>query len=174
MEMIELLRARRSARSFKDEPVPGEMIDLLKEALVRAPTSRDNRPWEFVFVDDRNLLAQLSSAKPHGASFLRDAPLGVVILADETKSDVWVEDCAIAAITLQYQCESLGLGSCWVQIRMREFAAGISSEKRVKELLHAPDHLRVACIVAIGFRKRKARETSFDSLPHDRFHTNGF
>ena len=57
--MIELLRNRRSIRQYSDAPIEPEKAELLKEAVLRAPSSRNLDPWEFVFVDDRNLLGQL-------------------------------------------------------------------------------------------------------------------
>ena len=117
--MIELVRKRRSIRSYTQEPIDQQSRDLLIEALLRAPSSRNNTPWEIVLVDDRELLLKLSTAKEHGSTFLKQAALGIVVCADTTKSDVWVEDCAIASILVQMVAESLGLGSCWIQIRSR-------------------------------------------------------
>lgn len=67
--MIELLRKRRSVRQFQDRPVEPEKTELLKEAVLRSPSSRNFDPWEFVFVEDKSLLEALSKSKPHGAGF---------------------------------------------------------------------------------------------------------
>lgn len=100
------------------EALSPELLDQLKEAVLRSPSSRGLDPWEFIFVTDKALLAQPAAAKPHGAHFLRDAALGVVVLGDEAKADTWIEDCAIAAIILHLAAPKPGLvGSCWVQIR---------------------------------------------------------
>src|ERR1700757_996494 len=117
--MIELLRKRRSIRKFTPATIDHETVELLIEALLRAPTSRGINPWEFVVVDDRELLSGLSRAKEHDSEFLKNAPLAIVACADATRSDVWVEDCSIASIIVQLAALSLGLGSCWVQIRNR-------------------------------------------------------
>lgn len=99
--MIELLRNRRSIRKYTDKDIEPEKIEILKEAVLRSPSSRNFDPWEFIFVDDRGLLKQLALCKPHGAKFLEGAALGIVICADEQKSDVWIEDCSIASIFVQ-------------------------------------------------------------------------
>ena len=49
----------------------------------------------------------------------KNAPLGVVVCADSSKCDVWVEDASIATIFLHLAATSMGLGSCWLQIRKR-------------------------------------------------------
>ncbi len=56
--MIEILRNRRSVRRFQDRPVEGEKLDLLKEALVRSPTSRSINPWEFIVVEDQEIIQE--------------------------------------------------------------------------------------------------------------------
>jgi nitroreductase len=93
-----------------------EKVDLLKEAVVRAPSPRGINPWRFTFVTDKGLLEKLSSAKKSGPGFLKDAALGVVVCALEVLSDAWVEDCSIASIILQLVGCSLRPGSCWIQI----------------------------------------------------------
>ena len=78
MEMMDLLRTRRSVREFTAEAIEPEKVELLKEAGLRSPTSRNIKPWEFIFVDDSGLLKQLALSKPHGAGFLERAPLAIV------------------------------------------------------------------------------------------------
>ena len=149
--MIDLLRGRRSVRKYEDRPIEPEKIDILKEAALRSPSSRNIKPWAFIFVDDRKLMAELSRSKPHGAGFLENAALGVVVCAEAAKSDTWVEDCAIASIILQLAAHSLGLGSCWVQIRGRDHADGKPSEDHIRNLLGLPENLSVESIMSIGY-----------------------
>jgi len=125
--MLDILRKRRSIRRYRSKDIEPETIELLKEAALRAPSSRDIKPWRFVFVTDKALLEKLSRAKESGSSFLKGAALGVVVCADEDESDVWIEDCSIASIILQLAGISLGLGSCWIQIRNRMYSDNISS-----------------------------------------------
>jgi nitroreductase len=149
--LIDLLRTRRSVRQFEDKPVEKEKIELLVEAMLRSPSSRGLNPWEFVIVTDPEKLAALALAKPHGASFIKNAPLAIVVCGDSSKSDVWVEDCSIAAIILHLAAADLGLGSCWVQLRKREHDAQISSDQYVRKLLGLGDNLSVEAVIAIGY-----------------------
>ncbi len=148
--MIDLLRKRRSIRRYTTDAVDPAAVELLIETLLRSPTSRGLNPWEFIVVDDRELLSKLSGAKEHGSSFLKKAPLGIVVCADDNRSDVWVEDCSIASILVQMVALSLGLGSCWIQIRKRRHDAESSSEAYVQGLLGLPEHVRVLSIISIG------------------------
>jgi nitroreductase len=148
--MIEMLRSRRSIRKYTKTPIDPKHLDLLKEALLRSPSSRGINPCEFVFVNDRDLLQKLSRAKQNGSEFIKDAQLGIVVCGDETKSDVWVEDCSIASILAQMTAHSLGLGSCWIQIRLRNHTESVTSERFIQGLLGIPEKYRVAAIISIG------------------------
>lgn len=172
--MIELVRKRRSIRSYTKAPVDRQMRDLLVETLLRAPSSRNINPWEFIVVDDRALLQQLSTAKAHGSAFLKGAPLGIVVCADSTKSDVWVEDCAIASILLQMTAESLGLGSCWIQIRQRPHDESTTAEAYIQGLLGLPEQIKVAAIISIGHPQAqrqplRADELQYAKVSHNRY-----
>jgi nitroreductase len=164
--MIDLLRTRRSVRAYTQQPIDPRHIETLKEALLRSPSSRGINPWEFVFVDDPALLEKLSQAKQHGSRFLKDAKLGIVVCGDETKSDVWVEDCAIASILVQMTAHSLGLGSCWIQIRLRNHDESTTSEKFIQELLGLPEKIRVAAIISIGHSGEKKELKPADKLEY--------
>lgn len=172
--ILDLLRQRRSIRKYQPTPIEPEKVELLEEALLRAPSSRDLNPWEFVFVTDPELLKAIAGAKPHGAGFVAGAPLAVVIAADPAKCDVWVEDCSIAAILLQLAAESLGLGSCWVQIRLRPHAGGGTAEAYLRGLLGLPDHLVVEAVVALGYPAQAKPGHPRESLPRGRVHRNRY
>ena len=132
--MLDILRKRRSIRRFKDKEIEKELIEQLMEAALRSPTSRGINPWRFLFVTDRALLEELSQAKESGSSFLKGARLGVVIIAMEGESDVWVEDCSIASIILQLTGQSLGLGA---PAGSRSLEG--NSMKRIKDMGNYPE-----------------------------------
>jgi nitroreductase len=172
--MIELLRARRSIRKYDSLPIEPDKVEVLKEALLRSPSSRNINPWKFLFVDDPSLLRQLSQCKPHGAEFLEGAPLGIVICGDTTASDTWIEDCSIAAILVQMTAQSLGLGSCWVQVRLRAHDDQVTSEQYVQRLLGIPEQIRVECLLAVGYPAERKRPIRRESLDPDKVRTNRY
>lgn len=149
--LIDLLRSRRSIRRFTAQSVEEEKLILLLEAALRSPSSKGNTPWEFLVVTDRQRLEKLSVAKAHGAGLLAGAALAIVVCADPAKSDVWVEDAAVAATLIHLQATDLGLGSCWVQIRLRQRQDQTSSQAYLADLLGLPDGLMVLAMVGIGY-----------------------
>jgi nitroreductase len=161
---MDLLRKRRSIRRFTDQPVDPATIDRLVEAALRAPSSRGVNPWEFVVVTERAMLARLAQAKEHGSAFLKDAAVGLVVCADSRKSDVWVEDASIATIIVQLAAESLGLGSCWVQLRQRPHSKDRTAQDYVAELLQLPPGVMVEAVVAIGHPAESKAPHPQDSL----------
>ncbi len=162
---IQLLRNRRSIRQFKHQSLPRETIDQLQEAVLRAPTSRGKNPWNFIFIEEQALLEKISRAKMHGSEFLAGAALGVVVCADETVSDVWVEDCSIAAITLQYAAQEFGLGSCWAQIRNRPHDDSSTADNFLKKLLKIEDNFKILCVIGIGLPDEMKTGLALNDLP---------
>ena len=170
--MIELLRKRRSIRTFTADSISPETRQLLIEAALRSPSSRGNNPWEFIVVDDPELIRQLATAKQQGTQFLENAPLAIIVCADSTKSDVWVEDCSIAAIIIQLTALSLGLGSCWAQIRNRQHDQDITAEQYIRELFGLPEQMKVECVLGIGYPGETKLPVPEGNLQHDKVKYN--
>lgn len=164
---IDLIRARRSIRKYQPRPVEKEKVELLIEAALRAPSSRGYQPWQFVVVTDPEKLARLAGAKPHGSSFLKEAPLAFVVCAATAKSDVWVEDASIAAIFLHLAAADIGLGSCWIQVRLRDHDAQQSATDYVAGLLGLPEGMAVEAIVAVGYPSEDKKPHPAASLPYE-------
>jgi nitroreductase len=173
-QMIELLRTRRSIRKYTGRKIEPGKQQLLKEALLRSPSSKNINPWEFIFVDNEEKINRLKVCKPHGVTPFQTAPLAVIICADENKNDVWIEDCSIASILLQLAAQSLGLGSCWIQIRNRMHAENIPAEKYIQHLLNIPENFRVLSIVAIGYPVQEREGKPFEELQFEKIRINEF
>ena len=133
---LELLKSRRTCRQFTNESVSKESIEYILEAARLSPSGHRIKPWDFIVVEDKETLKALSVSKASGATLIEGAAVAIVVAADITKTDVWVEDCSIATIIMQLAAEELGLGSCWVQIRMRKDAEGNDATDNVKRILN--------------------------------------
>lgn len=165
---IELLRKRRSIRRFQDRSIEKGKIDILIEAMLRSPSSRGLNPWEFIVVTDRDTIGKLAKSKTHGSAFLANAPLAVVVCADPTKSDVWIEDTSIASLILHLCSTDLGLGSCWIQIRQRQYDDQIGSEAYVIDTLGLKPVMNIEAIVAIGYPAEEKPGHESSTLLFDR------
>ena len=166
--LIEVLRSRRSIRAFSGQPVEQEKLDLLIEAMLRAPAQQGKPPWEFVVVRDRETIAQLSQAKASGSAFLKEASLVVVVCADPQISDVWVEYASIATLLLHLEAHDLGLGSCWVQVRLRAHDGERSAEEYIAEVLGLDPAMAVEAMVAVGYPAETKAGHPTSSLPYEK------
>jgi len=170
----ELAKKRRSIKVYAGRPVEAAKIDAVIEAGLRSPSGRGTRPWVFVVVTDKILLEKLSVAKPEGAAFVKDAPAAVVVCGDPSASGLWVEDCSIAAVTMQYAAHGLGLGTRWTQMRGNNFKEGTTSTQYIAKLLGLPENLTVQCIIAIGYAGEamvpyKKDELRFDKVSYNHY-----
>jgi nitroreductase len=174
MHIANTIQNRRSCRIFEPRQVEADKIETITKAILWSPTSKNNRPWEFIWVDDQTLIQALANCKPHGAEFMAGAPLALVILAEVEKSDVWIEDTAIAATLAQLTAEDMGLGSCWVQIRLRDNKEGGSASDYCRTVLNIPDNYEVASIIAMGYKQKERKPYTDEQLQREKVHFNKF
>ena len=167
-----LIVNRRSIRRFTDAAIPAEDVSLIIQAGLMAPTSKNSRSWQFVAVEDRDMLERLSHCKPVYA--LASCKLAIVVCADSTKSDAWIEDASVAATFLQLQAQDLGLGSCWVQVRGRFAADNQPSEEYIQEALSIPETITPVCVIALGYPDEQRRPYDTEKLKWDQVHVDKF
>lgn len=170
----ELLKKRRSIRKFSDRALEPETLDTILKSALLSPSSRSRRPWEFIVVTDPGMLGKLAESREHGSQFLAGAKAGIVVVADPAQSDVWIEDTSIASIIMQLSAESLGLGSCWIQLRQRQHDAQTSAGAYVKALLEIPERYCAECILALGYPAETKQPYDEAALPYGKIHWERF
>jgi nitroreductase len=127
-------------------------------------------PWNFYFVENKKVIEELSTCKPHGAAFLANAPLAIVVTGDENKSDVWVEDCSIASINLQLTAQTLGLGSCWIQVRKRFYNNDVPSGEYIRKFFEFGEKEHVLSIIAVGYPAEERKGLNESMLNYNAVH----
>jgi nitroreductase len=165
---------RRSIRKFQNREGEKEKIDTILKSAILAPSSRARRLWEFIAVTDRELMKKLSGCRKHGSEFLAGAPLGIAVIVDPEACDVWVGDASIASIIIQLSAQSLGLSSCWIQVRKRFHSEEVEAEDYIKGVLGIPEKYSIECIVAIGYPAEEKRAYVDNELLYDKTHINRF
>lgn len=155
MDFKEIIARRRSVRKFTAQPVPRDIVDRIVGAALSAPSSRNSRSTRFLIVDDPTVVARMAAMRDYGAGFLQGAPLAVVVLGDTSKTDLWRENCAIAATLLQLACVDEGLASCWVHVngrpRLKEAPDGESASDFLRTFLPLPAGCEPLCVIAMGY-----------------------
>ena len=171
---LSLIRNRRSIRKYSEREVEANKIDQLIEAALLSPASKGSDPWEFVVVTEHGTLERLASAKPHGSAFLKNARLAIVVCANPAESDVWIEDASVASTYVMLAAVSLGLGSCWIQIRERMHDEIGSAEEYVATVLNIPKYLKVESIIAIGYPDEEKAPHRKEELPYQKVSLNSY
>lgn len=175
MKFEDLVCIRRSHRRFTEEPVSENDLRSILRAALMAPTGHGARNWQFITVRDADTLAFLSTVRPAGSAFLKGAAAVVAVLGEPEAQSTWIEDGAIAAVTMQYQAQERGLGSCWCQIRDREGTAeGKTAEDLVRERLGIPAQFAVLCLVGFGHPADERKPQDEAALKWDHVHQEGF
>jgi len=153
MEVLDVIRDRRSVRAFKRRPVEEEKLNRVLEAARLAPSARNMQEWKFVVVRDKATRERLAEAA-NGQHFVGRAP--VVIAACGTIVDhvmscgqlSYPVDVAIAVTHMTLQAVAEGLGTCWVCA---------FDEGKVKSILNVPKAIRVVALLALGYPDESPR-----------------
>ena len=165
-----LIKQRRSTRKSTEEPLTPEQVEAILKAGLMAPSSKRSNPWQFIVVEDKEMLQKLAHCKNGGSAFLEGCSLAVVVCADVMASDVWVEDASVASIYMQLQAEDLGLGSCWCQIRNRVTEDERDSNDYVRFLLQIPYQLDVLSIIGFGHKDQVRKPFDESHLQWEKIH----
>ncbi len=151
MHFDELLKKRRSIRSYKDIPVEKDAIIDIILAGIKAPSSGNIQNWRFIIVTDFEKKKKISHMS-HDQLWMQTAPVHVIICADIEPAQKYygvrgerlysVQNCAAAVENMMLKSVDLGLATCWVSA---------FDESRLKNLLAVPDSVRPQTILTVGY-----------------------
>jgi len=165
MEFTDIVSQRYSVRTFTGKEVPREVIDRILQETATAPSSKNSKSSAFMVVEDPDTLSAISEMRESGSSLIKGAATAIVVLGDESKTDLWRENCSISATFIQLSAVDKGLGSCWVHVFGRSRSKFSSdpdplvraghpegnAEDYLRELLGVKDGFRIHCVIALGY-----------------------
>ena len=172
--LLELMINRRSVRKYSDVLVTDEQIKTITTAALLSPSGHSKYPCEFIVVKDRETLEKMSHCRVAVAKMLNNASCAIVTIADKNKSDTVIEDSSISMMNMHLMAASLGLGSCWIQLRVRESEDGRSSEEYIREILNIPENYLCQAILSIGNLDKAPKPHDLNKLNFDKIHNNMF
>ncbi len=155
--MLDVMKKRRSIRAYTDREVTDEQVRYILEAAMAAPSGNNRQPWEFVVIRERGLKKDL--ARTHSWSYMaEDASVVFAVCGNEGASRHWIEDTSAATQNMLLTVTALGLGAVWVGVYPDS-----ARETYVRQVLGIPDHLRVLCLVPVGYpAESKPPRTQYD------------
>lgn len=169
MDALEAITTRRSIRKYEQKPVPDEMVRVVLAAAMSAPSANNAQPWQFVVIDQRELLVKIPSVHPY-AVMATEAALAILVCGDmslEVSAGYWVVDCAAAVENLLVAAHAQGLGAVW---------CGVYPKKdrivAFQEFLDLPKHVVPHSLVPMGFPAEQHGRV--DRFREDRVHRNGW
>ena len=176
-EIIQNMITRRSIKKYKPDPVPREMLDQILKAGTYAACGMGRQSPIIIAVTDKTVRDELSAlnAKIMGASGdpFYGAPAVLIVLADKS-IPTHVYDGSLVMGNLMNAAHALGLGSCWIQGRLREAPDGRSPEDSVQSALHVPTHYRLEAILSLGMPETHPAPHRIEELPVDQVHWEVF
>jgi len=144
--MLDLIKTRRSIRSFVDREVPGELVELILEAGRWAPSGMNNQPWRFAVIRDNGLKDMVSGLTRY-AKIVRGANVLIAVYLDKAQSYNHTKDVQSVGACIQNMLlaiHSLGLGGVWL-------GEILKSDKELKIILEAPDAYELMAVIALGY-----------------------
>ena len=174
MDILQTILNRRSVRQYTDEPIPEEKLNAILYAGLAAASSKNRRPWEFVVVRDRAMLDALGGCRPGASNLLSKCQAAIVVCADAEAVDVWVEDCGSAMTQMHLMADAIGVGSCWLQVRLRKAADGRDTADVVRQLLGIPGKYGVMAILTLGMPESHPDPHTVDELLLEKIHREHF
>lgn len=153
MEVLDIIKNRRSIRKYKSQPVEKEKLDAILEAARLAPSACNSQPWYFVVFNEKAAKDAFTKEAFSGiyssTKFAETAPVIIAVVSDKgnvqtrlgnviKRTLFWVMDTGIACQNLVLQATALGLGTCWIGWFDHKKAAkhlGLGMGKRVEILL---------------------------------------
>lgn len=168
MEMLEVMRSRRSVRRYTEEPLTDEQLKQIVSAALLAPSGHSKYPCEFIIVKNRELLERMSHCRKGVAKMLAGAAAAIVVVADKDKSDTFVEDSCVAMMSMELLATSIGVGNCWIQVRNRDAEDDSPSEEYLRGLLNFPQNFACQAILSLGIPAKEPRARELDQLNFDK------
>lgn len=157
MDTLECIRARRSVRKYKSEPVSREDLKKVLEALQWAPSWANTQCWEVVVVDDSETKSKLQACLPSGNPAYKavvEAPYVIAICGRKGRSGFkkgspmtvygdWIAfDLGIASQNLCLAAKALGLGTVHI---------GLLDHQKAKEVLGLPEEIDLYELIPLGY-----------------------
>ena len=173
--MIEAIAKRKSIRNFSDKKVEAEKVESLLRAAMRSPSGINGQPWEFVVVDDPEVLAAMKKASPGGRG-LQTAPLAIVVLEKEIpfrveKGLTWLgtQDLGACTENILLQAVEEGLGAGWMGV-----GPDTPGQAALSEVLGLPANVKPYSIVGVGYPAEDADLEAEDRFDAGRIHYNKY
>jgi len=152
MDILELIKSRRSVRKFdQDKAVGADIINKAIEAACWAPSGLNNQPWAFAVITEPGVKDAISGLTHYGST-IKSAPALIAVFLDNTKTYDRTKDCMAIGACIQNMLlyiHSAGLGAVFLGEILR-------NKEKVAEAINAPSQMELMAVVAMGYPQGSA------------------
>lgn len=146
LNLMEIIKGRKSVRSYTPQPVEKEKLEAVLEAARLAPSARNRQKWKFIIVTDPAVKDKMLEAC-HNQPSVKQAPVCIAVVDEEPGvmscgQPVDVVDASIALSFLILKAYEEGLGTCWL---------GHFDQGKVKAALEIPENMSVVAVTSLGY-----------------------
>lgn len=172
--VLNIFRTRRSHRKYNDKPIDENILKQILEVGITSPTGDNFKTIELVLIKEKEMLKELANMRKVGTKMLSGAGAAIIVLADTSKTDLWIEDAAISASYMHLMADALGIGSCWIQVRARDTADGGQFEGALRDKLNIPVHMSPLCILSLGNIDSHLPAHSVEDIKWNKVHVENY
>jgi nitroreductase len=145
-DFLEIIKSRRSIRSFQDKEIPNNEIEMILEAGRWTPSASNKQPWEFIVIKDKEFITKVAETASYGR-FMKQAPVLIAIIGKINENPKWyIIDTSLVTMNMMLMAWSLGIGTCWI---------GSMSRERARDVLGLEKTDYVQTILPFGYPKGK-------------------
>lgn len=145
---MSIINNRYSIRTFSDKNVEDEKIIKILESAMLAPSSKNKKPWQFIVLNDKELINEFSDFHPNW-KVLKNVNKGIIVCGDlscDERERHTLMACSASSQNILLRCIELGLESVWLGIYPDEIRS-----QWIKSKLNTPDNIIPISLIAIGY-----------------------
>jgi nitroreductase len=148
MEIYEALLNRRSIRKYARQKISKENIDKILKAAMYAPSAMNLQAWQFIVIDQKELLAEIVKSIPY-AEMLKQSAAAIIVCGDSAieKNESWLlQNCSASIQNILLAAHGLGIGSCWIAIHGMD-----AVYKKIKAQFNFPENIVPVSLISLGY-----------------------
>lgn len=132
-DLMKTIKERRSIRSFRNDPVPRELIDSIIEAGLYAASGRGKQSPKIIAVTNKELRDRIADVNrsiggwEEGFDPFYGAPVILVVIAPSDIS-TGIYDGSLVLGNMMLEAQELGLGSIWIHRAKEELEGELGAE----------------------------------------------
>jgi nitroreductase len=145
---MDSIMKRRSIRKYTGEKISKEKVLKLLEAAMSAPSAGNEKPWEFIVVQEQSVLHKLADVSPY-SKMLEHAAVAIIVLGDKSKTrfgDFWIQDCSAATQNILVEAVEQELGGVWLGV-----FPDPSRVEFIRKLFSLPEDITPFSLIPIGY-----------------------